>query len=95
MTAPTAPKCCRNTMIYLCRCVGFAAYYCDKCGRVIDRFECCGHIHSIEPEHVGEAAPAICRGCGASRMGGRPNGAGEGAMRESALGMARPRRGAA
>jgi len=87
------PKCCGLPMVKLCKCVGFRSYGCLRCGRVIDVFECCGSICEIEPEDVGEAAPALCPRCGQSRMGGdrRPNGPGEGAMRASSLGMARAR----
>lgn len=86
------PTCCDAPVVLLCACVGFRAFWCPTCDRVFDVFSCCGHEHDLRKEDTGEAASASCFACGQSRFAcgdGRPNGAGEGKMRASSLGMAR------
>jgi hypothetical protein len=86
------PMCCKEPMMDVCTCVGFTVFWCSVCGRVVDRFDCCGHIHEIRTEDLKEAAPAICDGCGLNRIMAyerMPNGKGEGEKRVCELGMLR------
>jgi hypothetical protein len=91
-------------MVYLFSGLAFRSYWCQSCGRVVDVFECCGHVHEIQN---GEgSASYLCHGCGKRRSNGNPgvfpNSIGEHDLREIAVarvkreatGATGPRRGA-